>query len=702
MGRRIVFMPEKMSLLRIIVPIEYIEEAIFALIESGVFHVSSKPGKGSLAERSRRNMVLVEEALSRLEQYAQLADVKIAKRESDRVVIRPDSVLIFIDEIIEKNRIVDLEFEDLLNKHREAEGKISEYENILELLDPFKNIDTDLENLLRGKNIKIRIFSIPREKLDVLRIDIENKLKNYTLLYEVSERKNISCVILYSSEEEGVLNEILRSSKAKTIEIPSDLPKNLSKIYGIIREDLEEYKRYILELKKKAKEKFNKIKDLFIDTYKGLVFLRDFLRISSHGYFTSHYGSLEGYVPSKMRSKVSKKLIEETHGNVYIEFREIGRLEKRDEEPPTYYKIPRFLEPFKMIPDLYGTPSYSEVVPVFIVAVTFPIIFGLMFPDIGHGLAILITGLVFWRILGRENKSFNELGLLLMYLGISSIITGFLSAEFFGPATPVAKLLEKFYEDHHIHPPLSLPIYNPEANVVDALYFFILLSIRIATITMFISSFLCVINAVVNREIDYLIALALPRSLVFLSILIPAFSSNATDIVGSYYYYISLGQLFGVSQSFSVPIYIEISKWMLDISLIWIIFGESLAEIIHGGLSEGIRKIGNGFMEMFDTVIMALGNSMSYLRIMGIALAHIAVVVSFYAPVLNLLYSPNIPEQVSAWIIYSIGNLLAMSLEAVIAFAHTLRLHLYEMFSKFYRGQGRSYEPIIPLEVIIQ
>ncbi|MGC9009322.1 MAG: V-type ATP synthase subunit I [Sulfolobales archaeon] len=698
-------MPERMSLLRAIVPIEYIEEAIFALIESRVFHVTSKTGKGSLADRSRRSLVLVEEAISRLDQYAKIANVKISKRESDKVEFRPDSVSAFLDEILEKSKIIDLEFEDLLNKYREVESKISEYENILRILDPFKNLNVNLSHLQRGELIKLRIFTLPQDRILILRKDLENKLKNYVLLYEVSEKENISCILLYSSDEEHVLNDVLRANKARIFELPMDLPMNLSEIFKIISERLEEYKKYIQELEVRAKEKFAGIRDLFIDTYKGLVLLRDFLRISSHSFFTSSYAFIEGFVPSKMKSEVSKRLVEETRGNIYAEFKDIGRLDKGEEDPPTYYKLPRIFEPFKMILDLYGTPSYSEVVPIYIVALTFPIIFGLMFPDVGHGLAILIAGYVFWRILGRENKSLNDLGLLLIYLGASSIVTGFLSAEFFGPATPIAKSLEHLYLEHHINPPLSLPIYNPEANVIDALYFFILLSIRIASITMFISALLGVVNGIINRELDYLLALALPRSLIFLSILIPAFASNNIDVVGSYYYYISLGQLLSFIQGstgYSVPIYIEASKWILNISLVWIIFGESIIEIVHGELRESLRKIGDGFMEMFDTVIMALGNSMSYLRIMGIALAHIAVVVSFYAPVLNLLYSPNIVEQISAWIIYSIGNLLAMSLEAVIAFAHTLRLHLYEMFSKFYRGQGRSYEPIVPISIIIQ
>ena len=699
-------MPEKMSLVRIIAPIDYIEEAVFALIESKVFHVSSKPGKGLLADRFRRNLVLVEEALSRLEQYLSITGIKLIRRESEQIEIRPDSAMVFLEEITEKIKIIDTEFEDLLNKYREAESRLYEYESMLDVLNVFREVDVNIDHILRGEFMRIKLFMIPKDRVDILKSELRERIEHYVLIHETpAEDKNtLTCSLLYPPENENIINEILRSNRARVIDLPQDLPRNIARVYEVLSERVNEFKRYLRELSAEARDRFNKTRDLFVYTYKGLVFLRDFLRICSHGVYTSSHVYIEGFVPSREKKNVSKRLLDETRGNIVIEFREINRLDKLDEDPPTHYKIPKHLEPFKMIPDLYGTPSYNEVVPIYIVAATFPIIFGLMFPDLGHGLAILITGIIFWRIIGRENKGYRDLGNLLIYLGVASMITGFLAGEFFGPATYVSKLIEGFYEEIGIHPPLSLPIYSTGASVVEALYFFILLSIRIATLTLFVSTLLGVINSVISKEFDYLIALALPRFIIFTSLAVPAYISNDMNYVGSLYNYISLGQLLsliGFTTSFSVPLYIEILRWVLDVSLLWIILGECLVECAHGRFREAFSKIGDGFIEMFDTVLMAVGNSMSYLRIMGIALAHIAVVVSFYMPVLGLLSSPNPLEQTSAWIIYSIGNLLAMSLEAVIAFAHTLRLHLYEMFSKFYKGQGRLYEPVKPISIMI-
>jgi Archaeal/vacuolar-type H+-ATPase subunit I len=46
-------------------------------------------------------------------------------------------------------------------------------------------------------------------------------------------------------------------------------------------------------------------------------------------------------------------------------------------------------------------------------------------------------------------------------------------------------------------------------------------------------------------------------------------------------------------------------------------------------------------------------------------------------------------------IIYIFGNLLALALEGLVVFVQDLRLHLYEMFSKFYLGTGRKYSPVM-------
>jgi V/A-type H+-transporting ATPase subunit I len=44
-------------------------------------------------------------------------------------------------------------------------------------------------------------------------------------------------------------------------------------------------------------------------------------------------------------------------------------------------------------------------------------------------------------------------------------------------------------------------------------------------------------------------------------------------------------------------------------------------------------------------------------------------------------------------IVIIFGNIAVLALEGLIVFIHTLRLHFYEWFSKFYGGTGTEYTP---------
>jgi V/A-type H+-transporting ATPase subunit I len=342
-----------------------------------------------------------------------------------------------------------------------------------------------------------------------------------------------------------------------------------------------------------------------------------------------------------------------------------------------------------MISELYGPPSYREVVPIYITAITFPLIFGLMFPDLGHGLVLLIAGIIFYSILGRENRSYRELGELVIYVSLAAIITGILSGEFFGPATPASKYIEE-----HLYggttPPLAVPIGKKEGGAVgEALKLLIFISLRIGGATLVLSTLLGMVNSLLERDFEKMITRDIPRLLLFSSVAAPVFIYQDIETAGQTYGYLAF---ITPSPGGLEP---DVIKGLLYLGLAWIFLGEVAVESLKHGVVRGIKKLADGFMEFFDTVIILIGNTISYLRIMGIALAHIAIIIAFYQPVKSMIDAGGIIS-LPAWILYAVGNLLDIGLESIVAFAHTLRLHLYEMFGKFYIGVGRPYEPLRP------
>ena len=120
-----------------------------------------------------------------------------------------------------------------------------------------------------------------------------------------------------------------------------------------------------------------------------------------------------------------------------------------------------------------------------------------------------------------------------------------------------------------------------------------------------------------------------------------------------------------------------------------------IAPVLLGHESFSMRLISGG-MELFDTLLLAVGNTASFIRIMGLMLSHSSLVFGF------LVIATQLPGPL--WIIvYALGNILVIGLESLVATAHTLRLHFYEMYSKFYQGGGLQYLPVfLPRGVTVE
>ncbi|MFQ5998128.1 MAG: V-type ATPase 116kDa subunit family protein, partial [Candidatus Bathyarchaeia archaeon] len=92
-----------------------------------------------------------------------------------------------------------------------------------------------------------------------------------------------------------------------------------------------------------------------------------------------------------------------------------------------------------------------------------------------------------------------------------------------------------------------------------------------------------------------------------------------------------------------------------------------------------------GVTEGLGRLIEAISNTASYARILAIGMVH--AVFNLMALLIN---DPTAP---TFWLIFFVTNLmLLIALNGILAFAHSLRLHWVEWFSKFYSGDGTRFE----------
>ncbi len=72
-------------------------------------------------------------------------------------------------------------------------------------------------------------------------------------------------------------------------------------------------------------------------------------------------------------------------------------LPPRDADAPMVMQNPWWAQPFELFARMLGTPSRDEADPSRLLAVLAPLLFGYMFGDVGHGLVLLLAGVVLQR-----------------------------------------------------------------------------------------------------------------------------------------------------------------------------------------------------------------------------------------------------------------------------------------------------------------
>ena len=320
---------------------------------------------------------------------------------------------------------------------------------------------------------------------------------------------------------------------------------------------------------------------------------------------------------------------------------------------------------------MYGIPAYSEIDPTPFLAFTFPLLFGIMFGDIGHGIVLVISGLIGALIFRKKkSKDFLNFCWIIFYCGWGAILMGSLYGEFFGmqeidlfgiliiPLEPV------------IIPVLNITLHNPIDNIITVFLFAVLIGVIHINLGWFVQF--------LNYWKQSRKYLAVTDSLIKILLL-----TGGAVLIFTYQFNINLWL------APPYPILLPLIPGLLLIILkpLGKIFGLSyMKHETYGGL------VGEGSMETFETVLSIVSNVASYIRLLALALAHISLMIAIQA-MIGINTGVGIGFEIVRIIGLIFGNLVVILLEGLLVFLNALRLHFYEFFFKFYQGSGTQFFP---------
>ncbi|PNY81170.1 V-type ATP synthase subunit I [Deinococcus koreensis] len=175
------------------------------------------------------------------------------------------------------------------------------------------------------------------------------------------------------------------------------------------------------------------------DALKDRVAIHDVRAVSARGKYSL---ALQGYVPADRLGALQGAL--GAFGDA-VSYEVYPVDEHHDERIPVQLKNNGYVRPFQTVMGLMSPPRYGTFDPTWVIALFFPLFFGIIIADIGYGLLFALFGL--WlRGKARRNEGWDlsffgayvppgtlkDLSFVTLVMSAWSIVWGFLTGEFFG------------------------------------------------------------------------------------------------------------------------------------------------------------------------------------------------------------------------------------------------------------------------------
>ena len=545
---------------------------------------------------------------------------------------------------------IEMNREDILAELNDIWEEVTEPNMMLQAMK--KELDY-LEDFYANSFKELKEFTIPisslREmeyfsfKMGILSKEDRYKLKkNYEnilaiLLHTGTSSEGEVYFVLYPTSLEEEMKRILRSLNFREIAIPKEYSGTPQEIREQIIRNQERLQKEI----KGQEDRLAEIKAKYGDRIEHLIaqvkLLSKLDNIKEKIAFSKRFFYMSGWVAQSEREDLKEKLKE--YGDMLVIFKDETSL-----QPPTKLKNNWFFRPFEWLVNLYGTPNYNEIDPTPFVSLSYMLIFGIMFGDLGQGLVLLIGG----YFLSKKMKLF---GGLLSRLGISSMIFGALYGAVFGIETWIPALWMKPFE-----------------NINDILFF----AIGIGVTVLIISYVFGIINALKRHDIEEGLfgKEGVAGVVLYITVLV---------LVG--------GGMLGIN-ILPMPVGIVIAV----AALLAIVFRLPLTHMIenkrplHGGDISGYYV--ESIFSLIETFLAMLSGTVSFIRVGAFALTHVGLFLAFET------MGHMIGTAAGNVLMIVIGNIFIIGLEGLIVFIQGMRLQYYELFSRYYKGDGREFNPV--------
>lgn len=523
--------------------------------------------------------------------------------------------------------------DNLKNTIDEKQKEIKDIQKQLMPISHLKNISINLQDLYNLKYMNFRYGKIPIDNYEEIKNEIVKM--NLTIIEAEREENFLWLIYFMPNNITDKVDSFFKVMKFERVWLPGEITGTPIEFINKVNKFIEQNNNSIERIQKQLEEYRESIGKNLLNNYYQLKLLEKINKIKkymAHDNKGAFY--FVGWIPEQNLKALIPKLEKDEIEYTIKNHDEVATI------PPTKLKNPKIVKPFESIVKMYGVPNYSELDPSIFVAITAFLMFGFMFGDVGQGFVILVIGL----ILMKMKKS---LGSIFLAGGISAILFGIVYGSVFGKEDIIKGIIP-----------------SPMDNITNML----IAGIAVGAVLIIIAMIFNIKNGIKNKD--------KARAL---------FDKNG--LAGLAFYVIILVLIVGFLLKGKLVISLGLSITLIAIPLLLILFKERIGSYLNQNKSKVKSSIVEKIFELIEMLLNIASNTISFVRLAAFAINHVGLCMAIY------ILSDMVGGAGSV-IVGIIGNIIVIALEGLIVAIQVLRLEYYELFSRFYTGDGKEYIPI--------
>lgn len=518
---------------------------------------------------------------------------------------------------------------ELEERLRRESEKLIAIRQLSNSLGKFGALDLDLGRLRRpGQFLEIVAGTVPSENFYQLKRALS--LVNFMADSFYSSEGIEHVIVFGSAQHQQDVQELLKSADFRMLSIPQEFSGSPTELRTDIDNQIIQIETSIRGLKSSRNQLLNENMPTLNRVNEVLIQAKPYASLSMVLKGKGSLVSLQGWVPADRDQEIKQRL-QQTLSYPF-------HYESAEPETDEYNSVPSLLKqswliaPFQSLVRNFGIPGYAEIDPSALFALTYVLMFGMMFGDVGHGAVILLLAILMWRRL-------PAVGIAGSLAGLSSIVFGFVYGSVFG------------YEQV-LQPLWMSPMHDPTQILLVAIIW--------GAGFLIMANLLSIKNHFASADIDQAIysSRGIAGLLFYLAGIFVGYQQFSNNGIGWF-----------EALLLSVPLLVSLQfQWRHS----------------SGGIVERLLVVA---IEGLEQIISNVSGTLSFLRVAAFSLNHIALAAAVFAIAAML-------DGVGHWLTIVFGNIFIIVLEGAIVAIQCLRLEYYEGFSRFFSGKGKAFTPL--------